>query len=167
MVILLGSCQSAPSLQSYFVNSSESSDFIVIDLAPSLLNIKIEELSEDEKKAFQSLQKLNILAFKKTDSLGVKFNEEKAKVAAILKQEKYESLMKVGSGKNGGAIYSVGNETTIDEFVIYGNSNEYGFAIVRVLGNSMQPEHLMSLLEVIKKAAIPTEQLKPLEALLK
>ncbi|GGD29619.1 DUF4252 domain-containing protein [Flavobacterium orientale] len=164
---LLWSCQSEPTLQKYFVENSESSDFIVVDLATNMLNIKPEELSENEKEAFQSLNKLNILAFKKSDSLETKYNLEKTKVVEILKQEKYEQLMKVGSGSSGATIYSVGNENTIDEFVIYGNSKEAGFAVVRILGNSMKPEHLMTLIEVIKKADIQSDQLKPLEALLK
>lgn len=167
LATFLWSCQSEPTLQKYFVENSESSDFIVVDLATNMLNINPEDLSEPEKEAFQSLKKLNILAFKKKDSLEGNYALEKEKITTILKDEKYEQLMKVGSGKDGATIYSVGKEDAIDEFVIYGNSKEFGFAVVRILGNSMKPEHLMTLIGVLKKADIPMDQLKPLETLLK
>lgn len=53
---------------------------------------------------------MNILAFRadSTDISG--YDKEIKEVKAILKDESYQQLMKVGSGNDGAAIYFVGND---------------------------------------------------------
>ena len=42
----------------------------------------------------------------------------------------------------------IGNDTEIDELIIFGVSSEYGFAIVRVLGDDMELSKIMKLRSV-------------------
>ena len=97
----------------------------------------------------------------------MKFETEKAKVEGILKDKKYQELMKMSRGKDGGAVYFIGENDAIDEFILYGSNKDAGFAIVRVLGDKMNPASIMTLLSIMQKANLDLEQLKPLESMIK
>ncbi|UPQ78012.1 DUF4252 domain-containing protein [Flavobacterium azooxidireducens] len=160
-------CEKEPSLQKYFVEKTESTDFISVDMSPSILNIKPDALSVEQQEALKTFKKMNILAFKINEENKSKFDGERTKVKEILKDEKYQELMKFGSGKEGAAVYYVGKDDAIEEFVLYGSKDENGFAVVRILGNKMNPEDFMTLLSALQKSDIDMEQLKPLEGIFK
>ena len=160
---LLTSCNDEPSLQKYFVEKTENKNFIALDLSPNMLNIDSSKLTADETAALKSFEKVNILAFKLNDSNKAEFESEKVKVSKILKEEKYQQLMKFGSGKDGASVSFVGDDEHIDEFVFYANKKETGFAVVRVLGKNMNPTGIMTLMSVLKNANVDIEQLKPLQ----
>lgn len=167
LIILIGllalSCSNKPTLQKYFVENSESSDFIAVDLASSIINTEKITLSDTEKEALNSFDKLNILAFQKDSLSDAKFKTEEEKVKTILKDEQYEQLMRFGNSKNGGSIYLVGETDNIDEFVLFASGDEQGFVIARVLGDNMNPNSVINLMEVLRKADLDLEQLKPLQ----
>lgn len=160
-------CEKEPSLQKYFVEKTESTDFISVDMSPSILNIKPEALSLEQQEALKTFKKMNILAFKLNEENKSKFDGERTKVKEILKDEKYQELMKFGSGKEGAAVYYVGKDDAIEEFVLYGSKDENGFAVVRILGDKMNPEDFMTLLSALQKTDLNMEDLKPLEAIFK
>lgn len=60
----------------------------------------------------------------------------------------------------------VGDDEHIDEFVLYANRKDSGFAVIRILGKDMNPTGIMSMLSVLKTSNIDMEQLKPLQQLL-
>jgi len=94
--------------------------------------------------------------------------EEIKEVKTILKDESYQQLMKAGSGNDGAAIYFVGiDDEHIEEFVVLAGKKENGFAVVRVLGNDMNPTNIMNMLTLLQKANVDLEQLKPLQQLMK
>lgn len=163
--LILTSCNSEPTLQKYFVESTDSKDFIAVDLSTSILKLKKSELSSQENAALETLDKMNVLAFKADKTNTKQFEIERAKVQNILKDKKYQELMKVNSGKDGGAVYFVGEDNAIDEFVLFANKKEAGFAVVRVLGDDMNPASIMTMLSILKKSNIDLEQLKPLQAM--
>jgi hypothetical protein len=165
--ILLFSCSNKPTLQKYFVDNMEDKDFIAIDISPSILNIEKISLSDSEKKALETFDKMNIIAFKKDSLNNNKFKKEEAKVKAILKDKTYQELMKFGSDKQAASVYFIGEDDNIDEFILYAKNADSGFAIVRVLGDNMNPADIFTLIEVLKKSNVDMEQLKPLEAILK
>ena len=167
ILVLIFSCKSEPSLQKYFVENTENKDFVAIDLTPRMLNIDNTKLSVSQKQALASFEKINVLAFKINDKNKAHFEAERAKVTLILKDVKYQQLMKFGSGKEGAQISFVGTDEHIDEFVIYGNKKENGFAVVRVLGNDMNPTYVMEMMNILKNGNINLDQLKPLQELLK
>ncbi|HPW97365.1 MAG TPA: DUF4252 domain-containing protein [Flavobacterium sp.] len=169
IVMMLFSCHSEPSLQRYFVDNLENKDFVSLDVSSNIINIDKAKLTSEEKDALESFEKMNILLFK-MDSAKTKtkqFEIESAKVKQILKGKEYQELMKVGSGTNAASISFVGDEDKIDEFVIYAKGKDTGFAIVRILGDDMNPNNVMSILSIIKNSGIDMEQLKPLEGLMK
>lgn len=164
---ILTSCNSEPSLQRYFVDNSEKKEFISLDVSPSILNVNKTKLTAEQKTALESFDKMNILAFKLDKNNTVQYEQEREKLSKILKDETYQELMKVGSGKDAASISFVGDEDHIDEFIIYANKKENGFAVVRILGDDMNPNNILTMLSVLKDANIDMEQLKPLEGLMK
>jgi hypothetical protein len=160
------SCNNEPSLQKYFVEKTENKNFIALDLATNMLNIDSSKLTSEENAALKSFEKVNILAFKLNDKNKAEFELERIKVNEILKEEKYQQLMKFGSGKDGASVSFIGDDDHIDEFVFYANKKENGFAVVRVLGKNMNPTGILTLMSVLKKANVDLEQLKPLQQML-
>jgi hypothetical protein len=164
---VLGSCKGEPTLQKYFVANTENKNFVTFDISPDILNLDMAKLSVEQKEALQSFDKMNILAFKLDDKNGAEFVSERAKLTAILKNEKYQQLMKFGSGKEGASVSFIGDDDHIEEFVLFANKKENGFAVVRVLGNDMNPTNIMVLMQILQKSNIDLKQLKPLQEFLK
>ena len=167
VLLTLISCNSEPSLQKYFVQNTDNKDFIALDVSPTILNLEKTKLSAEQNEALKSFDKMNILAFKANDKNQAQFETERAKVKAILKDPKYQQLMTFGSGKDGASISYVGTDENIEEFVVFANRKENGFAVVRVLGKNMNPNNIMTLMTVLKQSNIDMEQLKPLQQLVK
>jgi hypothetical protein len=165
--LLLMSCNSEPTLQKYFVKNTENKNFIALDISPSILNVDETKLSVEQNSALKSFDKMNILAFKLNEKNKDLFEVERAKIDGILKDPKYQQLIKFGSGKESASISYVGSDEHIDEFVLFANRKETGFAVVRVLGKDMSPTNIMTMLSVLKESKIDLEQLKPLQQLIK
>ena len=165
--LLLVSCDSTPTLQKYFVENTENKNFVALDVSPSILNVDKTKLSLEQTKALQSFDKMNVLAFKINDKNKAQFEVERAKVNSILKDEKYQQLIKFGSGKEGASVSYVGSDDHINEFVLYANKKDMGFTVIRILGKDMNPTNIMTMMSVLKSSNIDMEQLKPLQELLK
>jgi hypothetical protein len=167
MFLLVVGCSSEPTLQKYFVENTENKNFIVLDVSPSVLNVDRAKLSAEQIEALDSFDKMNVLAFKLNETNKVQFEAERTKVNKILKNKKYQELMKYGSGSIGASISYVGSEEHIEEFVLFANSKEAGFAVIRVLGTDMNPNSVVTLMSVLKSSNIDMAQLKPLEEMFK
>ena len=159
-------CNNKPSLEQYFVTNSENKNFVQVDISPSILNVNQTKLTEVQKTALKSFDKMNVLVFKINDQNKSIFATEKNKVKEILKDQKYQQLMKFGSGQNGAAVSYVGSDEHIEEFIISANS-EAGFGIVRVLGKDMNPNAILDFMSILKDSDIKLDQLKPLQDLMK
>jgi hypothetical protein len=149
---MLMACSSTQSLQEYYVDNAENPNFLSLDLPVSLLNMDEADLSIEEREAMASLKKLNVLAFKRNEANKVEFTAEKNKVNAILKNEKFTELMKINTSYGKASIKYLGDEDAIDEVVIFGDSDDKGFMLVRVLGKDMNPAHLVQFLRAIEKS---------------
>lgn len=167
LTILLVSCNSKPSLQKYFVEKTEDKNFVSVDLAANMLNLDKSKVTVEQAEALKSFDKVNILAFKSDATNMALYDTEKAKVKEILKDEKYQELMKFGSGKAGASLSFVGDEDHIDEFVLFANQKENGFAVVRVLGKDMNPTGIVTMLTALEHANLDMKQLEPLKMLAK
>lgn len=154
-------------MQNYFVENSESTAFFAFDIAPSILKTDELTLTDKETAALDTFKKMNILAFKKDSINSKNYQSELTKVNTILKDEQYESLIKYGSNTNGAAIYFAGETDKIDEFVLVTNQDDTGFAIVRILGDDMDINHVMTLFQLLQKSNADMEQLKPLQQFIK
>lgn len=165
--LLVVGCNSEPTLQKYFVENTENKNFIALDVSPSILNVDKAQLSAEQIGALESFDKMNVLAFKLNETNKVQFESERAKVNQILENKKYQQLMKYGSGAVGASVSYVGSDEHIDEFVLFANSKEAGFAVVRVLGTDMNPNSIVTLMSVLKSSNIDMAQLKPLQEMFK
>jgi len=156
---LLVGCNDGLSMQRYFVEHQESKNFLVQDLPISILNIDESTLTEDQKEAYKSVKRLNFLGYK-TDSTNVDvFNSELATVKSILKDKKYNELIDFSYDGAKIAIKYVG-EDDADEFIIFGSSNDMGFGIVRILGDDMSPEKIMTLRQLFESSNVNSSQFK-------
>jgi hypothetical protein len=163
MVILVAtifSCNQDPSLQTYFVDNQEKQNFLSIDVPVSMLKIDETKLTDEQKEAYKSVQKLNMLAYKRNSDSDADFKAEFAKVKTILDDKKYEELMRGGNSTDGKFIIKyLGDENDIDEFIVFGSSNDMGFAVVRILGDDMDPSKLMALSSVLQQSNFDDSQL--------
>ena len=151
IVAVLTSCNYEETLQRYYVDNQETANFISVDIPTSFVNIDKTELTEEQKDAYESVDKLNMLAYTLTDDNVEQYKAELVKVQNILKNEKYEELFRAGNSTDGKVIIKyIGTDTSIDELIVFGSANEKGFAIVRVLGDNMEPAKLMLLGDVLK-----------------
>jgi len=167
LILLVTSCNSEPTLQKFFVENRENKDFISLDLSPTLLNNEKATLTSEQKKALASFKKMNIIAFKADGKNGAAYETEKSKLNTILQDESYQQLIKVGSGSQGASISFVGTEDSVEEFVLYANKKENGFAVIRIVGDHMNSNDVMTLLSVLQKSNIDLEQLKPFQDIMK
>ena len=124
-MLVLASCSSTQSLQEYYIDNSDNPNFLSVDLPVSLLNMEKADLNEDQREALNSLKKMNVLAFKKTDANTADFEAEKLNVKAILKNEKFIDLMKLNTSYGKGVIKYMGNDEMIDEVIIYGDNPRF------------------------------------------
>ncbi|MBJ7881783.1 DUF4252 domain-containing protein [Gelidibacter salicanalis] len=160
LVATLFSCNQGPSLQTYYVDNQEQPNFLSIDVPLSMLNLDKEQLTQDQKEAYKSIKKLNMLAYKMKPDHRADYETELAKVTSILEDPKYEELMRGGNPENGKFIIKfLGEEDDIEEFIVFGNIDGKGFAVVRVLGNEMDPNKIMTLASALDKASIDDSQL--------
>ena len=166
-ILVLSACSPTQSLQEYYVDNSTNPNFISLDVPASILNLQEADLSKTQRQALESLKKLNVLAFKINSSNAQEYQIEKAKVNSILKQDKFVELMKLNSKYGKGVIKYLGEADAIDEVIIYGSSDDKGFALIRVLGDDMNPGHLMQLVKAMQKSDFNAESLGDIGEFLK
>lgn len=150
IVLVFTSCDNSPSLQKYYVESNDNPEFVNFDIPASVLELRNEEVSEDVKKTLKSIRKVNILGYQLKEDNKTTFKEERKKVKEILKNPKYQELMSINSGKQSYTIRFLGEDDAIDEIIFYGTDKEKGFALVRILGDDMNPSKMMMLAQEIK-----------------
>lgn len=167
ITLLLTACSSTQSLQEYYVDNTENPNFLFLDVPASILNLEEADLTETQRTAWTSLKKLNILAFKKTIENTGDYKIEKSNVKAILDRGEYTELMKMNTEFGRATIKYKGDEDAIDEVIIFGDNKEKGFALVRVLGDNMNPANFMQLMQAIQKSDYKGEGLNELGELFK
>ena len=165
VVLLTTACDTNPSLQKYYVDSKENSEFISIDLPSSILQLKDTDVSQDIKNTLETIKKVNFLALQLNESNKDLYSSEKQKVKDILKNPKYKQLMRVNMGNGNVSVNYLGEEDAIDEVIIFGSDNEKGFAVVRVIGENMNPANILKLTQELKMDG-DSDQLKQLGGLL-
>jgi len=160
LVATFTSCNQNPSLQTYFVDNELKPGFTSIDIPTSLLNIEQTSLTDEQKDAYKSINKLNMLAFVLSDNNVTEYEVELNKVKDILKDPKYQELMRAGNSTDGKFVIKyIGDEDSIDELIIFGNANEKGFAIIRVLGDDMSAQKVVKLYSALDTSNINESQI--------
>jgi len=155
LVATFTGCNQNPTLQTYFVDHELKPGFTSIDIPTSFLNIEQTNLTAEQKEAYKSIHKLNMLAFVMSDDNEAEYEVELNKVKDILKDPKYQELMRAGNTTDGKFVVKfIGEEDKIDELIVFGNANDKGFAIIRVLGNNMNTNKVAKLYSALDTANI-------------
>ena len=158
------SCANETSLQEYYVENQQDNKFIAVDIPTSMFT-NTEELDETQKETLETVKKINVLALPVKDSKE-EYEIEKARLAEILKDEKYQLLMRYGSNTRKAEIYFTGNEDAIDEIIVYGYDDTKGVGVARVLGEDMNPQKLMEFMKSLDKGDIDVAGLKGISGML-
>jgi len=164
--LLFTSCSSEPTLQKYFVNKAEDKNFMAIDISPSFIKTEKLQLTQEQQTALKSLKNVNVIAFKATDKNVGAYEKELGDVKKILKNNSYEELIKFNRGAMGASINTKGEGQNIDELILFANDKANGFGVVRVTGENMTPNNVMTIVGLLQKANLDMEQLKPLKAMI-
>jgi len=157
--LTLFSCSNKESLQRYIVDRQDDDSFLKIDIAASLLQTDSANLSQEEKDILKTIKKINVIAYPINEG-SVSAYEVKMKVLkTILDQDRYKTLMKYGSNKEGATLKYLGEEDAIDEIIVFVRDDEKGFALFRLLGDNMRPEQMIKLMTAIEKGDVDVTKL--------
>ena len=87
LVVTLQSCNQDPTLQSFYVDSELAPGFTSLDVPISLLKDRRKRYwDEEQKEAYDSVDKLSLVAFVAEDGNTEEMNIEYAKVKTILEE---------------------------------------------------------------------------------
>ena len=153
LVAAFTSCNQGTTLQNYYVDNELKPDFTSFDVPTSFINVENIEMTDEQREAYESVNKLNVLTYIEEDTNAEDYKLELEKIKIILKNPKYEELMRGGNSTDGKFVVKfLGDIESIDELIIFGNANNRGFMIARILGDNMNASKLMSLSSVLENA---------------
>lgn len=153
LVAAFTSCNQGPTLQTYYVDNELKPGFASFDVPTSFVNVEDVEMTDEQREAYESVDKLNVLTYIEENTDAAEYKLELDKVKDILKNPKYEELMRGGNSSDGKFVVKfLGEVDNIDELIIFGNANNKGFMIARILGDDMNAGKLMSLQSVLQNA---------------
>lgn len=162
LALFFVSCKDENSIQTYFVDHKEQAEFLSLDLSAKMIDLSKADLSSEQKEAYNSVKKLDVLAYRVNDGDIVAYEQELQKAKKVLNNDKYEELMEFKDNGISFKISTIGNENTVDEFLVLANSKEMGFTFVRVIGDEMKPEQLVKLITELQHADVDNNQLNQL-----
>ncbi len=154
LAVVFVSCNDGKSLQAYFVDNQEASNFISQDLPISMVKIDDSKFTDEQKEAYKSVKRLNFLGYRVDGTEAEIFKAELAKVKTILSDKKYNDLMEFSDKGNKIVVKYIGTDDEADEVVIFGSAKDLGFGIVRVLGNDMNPDKMVTLVNAVQNANV-------------
>jgi hypothetical protein len=157
--VTLFSCSNKESLQRYIVDRQDDDSFLKIDIAASLLQTDSANLSQEEKDILKTIKKINVIAYAIEEGNVSAYEVKMQVLKTILDQDRYKTLMKYGSNKEGATLKYVGLEDAIDEIIVFVRDDEKGFALFRLLGDDMRPEQMIKLMTAIEKGDVDISKL--------
>ena len=162
LALSMVACNSGPTLQSYFVEKSEDPNFISLTLPSSILSIAVDSLKADQQEALATLKKLNVLIYRKSVNEPAQLDVESDVVLKILSNSAYTELMKLNAEDYKGAVSYLGTEDAIKEIIVFAKSGSDGFALIRVIGDGMNPKYLKPFVEALQTSKASAEDFKNL-----
>lgn len=150
LIAICISCSNEKSIQAYYVDKSEDTDFISLDLPTSLFTANAD-LTAEEKKTLSNLKKLNLLAFQINDNNRLSYEKELITVQQILSDKKYSSLISYSQGNQKIEFFAQENKEAIKEYIVFAFDPKLGFMVARVLGNNLNPNHMYKMMKLSDK----------------
>ena len=161
LVVTLQSCNQNLSLQTFYVDNELAPGYTSLDVPVSMLNIDEEKLTAEQLEAYESVEKISMIAYVLESGNEAEMKAEYEEVKTILKDPKYEELMRGGNSTDGKFVVKcIGDGEDVDEFILLGNSNQTGFAVVRILGDDMNFNKIMKLTSVLDETNIEESQIR-------
>lgn len=158
--LALVSCKDEASVQTYFVEHQDLPEYKQIDLSAKLVDMSNVDLSEDQKEALESFKKVSFLGYRVQDGNLDAYNKELEKAKVIFKNEKYNELMDFKMDGMKIKVSSIGTDEALDEVLLLLSNSETGFGVARILGDDMNPEKVMMLINNMQNANVDDNQLK-------
>ena len=155
----LFSCSNEPSLQKYLIEKQDDNKFMKIDLSSSLLQSKNSSFTPEQQEILNTIKKVNIVAYNVDQGGVLEYEAKKEELSSIMSQDKYKTLITVGSNDKGVTLKYLGEEDAMDEVVIFASDNEKGFAVFRLLGEKMRPDQMIVLMSSFDNGDLDLSQL--------
>lgn len=149
IALALTSCKKE-SLQSYLVESQNKKEFITVDVPSSILQLSMENASEADKQAYESIRKINFVALPYEKAKEGQYEAEKNKLKEIFGNSDYKKLMNFKDKGKHATIYYLGDADAIDEIVAFGYGEGAGVGVARLLGENMNPNAIMKMMKNAK-----------------
>jgi len=164
--VMLTSCDNEESIQQFYVDSETNNDYLMIDIPTNIINLP-ESATLESKQAYNSIDKINLLAFKINETNKANYEIEKTRVEKILKKPNYIEMIRVNRSRSKIIAKYIGTEDSIEELIVFASNKDKGFALARVLGNDMRPENMIKLLNNLKDIDKDSDVFKKLESFFK
>ena len=152
------SCKQGPSLQQYFVEKMDDPSFLIVNLPINTDSLFNDNISAQEQKAITSVDKLNLLFYKKSDDQTEKYKTEVDRVKKILSAKRYQHLMdfKVFDKAQGKFLFE-GEMDKIEEGIVFVSADEMVFGVLRILGDKINPASLLTLSKKINSIQLKSQ----------
>jgi hypothetical protein len=152
VVTLVTSCQPAMTLQRYFLESQENTDFTLIEIPASLLGGSLEDLTPEQMATFNSLRKVSVLMYRNAEKKEF-IASQQSLINSFLKSDGFEALVSARTkGEAQASILIRGEVDQIDEAVFFGFAEGEGFVLARILGEQMNPAAFLQLADSLKES---------------
>lgn len=157
--VSLMSCSNGKSLQRYLVDKQDDDRFLKVDIATSLLMAEENNYTEEERDILNTIKKINVVAYPMKSGKESEYESEKATVKDIINQEKYKTLGSVKSKDMQMTLKYLGEETAIDEVIVFASSSEKGFGVFRLLCDNMRPDQAVKLMRTMERGDLDLSKL--------
>lgn len=157
--LALVSCKDEASIQTYFVEHQDLPDYKQIDFSANLADFSKASLSVEEQEAIKSLKKISFLGYR---SIGNKeiYTQELEKAKRVFKNEKYSELMDFSMNGIKINVNAIGSDDVVDEILVLMSNQDTGFGVARIIGDDINPEKIMKIMNNMQKADVDGSQLK-------
>ncbi|MBT6161790.1 MAG: DUF4252 domain-containing protein [Flavobacteriaceae bacterium] len=157
-LILFINCNTTTSLQKYFVQKSEDPAFLIMNVPIALDSIFSNDIAENEREALQGIRKLNLLFYKRKAQASDQWSAEVNEIRTVLKQPSYQHLMDFkGFEKAKFSLMYEGEIEKVKEGIVFFEMEQFGFGVLRILGSSIEPSTLLSMLHKVDLKRLETQ----------
>lgn len=153
-VVAFTSCDNDPTLQSYIVDSDNKEGFTKATIPISTLGIDNSNMSEDARKAFNSVEKINFLVYPRTGSNETSFKNESETLNNILKGDQYKTLMSHNQDGMKMRVLYEGDKDSIDEVIVFGMADKAAMGVARILGDDMNVASIMKMINELEQSDV-------------
>ena len=158
--IMLLSCKNEASIETYIVEHQDLPEYKAIDISAKIVDLSKAELTEEQQETLGALDKLNFLLYRAKKEDLESYKTELTKIRKVFKNENHNELMEFSSDGIKFEVSTIGNDETVDEVLVLANSSEFGFGLLRILGDDMNPEKMVALISKLQNADVDGSQLE-------